>query len=159
MENILTNLPQVINLLYIDVIFYIAIFLAIMLDLFSGIRKAKQRNELRTSYGYKRTVDKISRYFNAIFVLSIIDIVITILMVHNWFNIPALPYLTGLGTLGLCFIELKSIYEKSEDKVKINDAAHMLSQVIKNKDDGDKILEEIKNYLESKQNDKVSKSK
>ena len=39
---------------------YMLVFFAAMADLCSGIRKAKLRGEVRSSYGFKRTVDKLA---------------------------------------------------------------------------------------------------
>ena len=43
---------------------YALVLFVVFLDLWAGIRKAKQRGEYRSSYGLRKTVDKISRYFN-----------------------------------------------------------------------------------------------
>ena len=62
-------IPQIIILILI----YLAVLAVIFLDLRAGIRKAKQRGEYRSSFGLRRTVDKVSRYFNMLFVITVID--------------------------------------------------------------------------------------
>ena len=59
----------------IMLLMYITILALILTDLFAGTRKAKKRGEFRTSEGYKRTIDKIARYYNMTFALSLIDVV------------------------------------------------------------------------------------
>ncbi len=52
---------------------YIIILGLIFCDLQAGVRKAKKRGEYRTSDGFKRTIEKIAKYFNMTFALSLID--------------------------------------------------------------------------------------
>ena len=52
---------------------YIEVFIMILADLWSGVRKAKLRGEVRSSYMYKKTIDKIARYYNAMIALTVID--------------------------------------------------------------------------------------
>ena len=48
-------------------------------------------------------------------------------------NVPLLPAMTLLGSIGIAIIEVKSIYEKAEEKEQRNfdDAAHTLAQCLK----------------------------
>ena len=96
--------PQLIIL----TIVYLLVLFVIFLDLWAGIRKARKRGELRSSLGYRKTVEKIAKYFNLIFVVTAIDAVQM----------------------------LKSVYEKSEDKekAKIADAAAALGSALKNRE-------------------------
>lgn len=128
--------PQLIML----AIIYILVLAMIVLDLWSGVRKARQRGECRSSYGYKKTVEKIARYYNALFVITVID---AVQMLGLWQlgqqtgrALPVLPILTLAGAIFVGFIELKSIYEKSEDKekAKIADAAALLGKALKDHD-------------------------
>lgn len=45
------------------VVLYITVILVVMLDLWSGLRKAKQLGQYRSSYGLRKTVDKLASYF------------------------------------------------------------------------------------------------
>jgi len=63
--------PQLIIL----TIVYLLVLFVIFLDLWAGIRKARKRGELRSSLGYRKTVEKIAKYFNLIFVVTAIDAV------------------------------------------------------------------------------------
>jgi hypothetical protein len=60
-----------------------------------------------------------------------------------------LPYFTAIGALALCLIELKSIYEKAEDKVKmqIGEVGSFAGSLIRNGRDMEAILSEIAKYL------------
>ncbi|MEG0011156.1 MAG: hypothetical protein RR706_03210 [Muribaculaceae bacterium] len=100
---------------------YVMVLFAVIADLISGVRKAKLRGEARQSKALRRTVDKIVRYYNALFALTIIDAmqiagVLYLRIVEGYISLPTLPIFTLLGSLGVAFIEVKSIYEKAEDK-------------------------------------------
>ena len=49
---------------------YMLVFMAVGTDMWSGVRKAKRRGEVRSSYGFKRTVD---RYYNLLIALTVVD--------------------------------------------------------------------------------------
>jgi len=54
------NLQALADNLSLFAFIYLCVFGAIVMDLWSGVRKARRRHELRMSNGYKRTVDKIA---------------------------------------------------------------------------------------------------
>ena len=127
--------PQLIIL----TIVYLLVLFVIFLDLWAGIRKARKRGELRSSLGYRKTVEKIAKYFNLIFVVTAIDAVqmLTVWQINEQTgSLPLIPILTVLGAMFIGFIELKSVYEKSEDKekAKIADAAAVLGSALKNRE-------------------------
>lgn len=134
---------------------YILVFLAVMADLISGCRKAKQRGELRSSYGFRRTVDKLARYYIPLFALTVVDtmqmIVVGYLNGYQGFSIPLLPVMTLLGAIGIGIIEVKSILEKAEDKAKFERVGVLAGNIIKNKDDAAAIIAELGNYLKEKE--------
>jgi hypothetical protein len=146
------NLEQIYSALYVCAFLYIIVLFAIIADLVSGVRKARKRGDARTSYGYKRTVDKITRYYNMLFVVSLIDVILVVSNLHALLHIPVLPYFTAIGALALCLIELKSIYEKAEDKVKtqIGEVGSFAGSLIRNRSDMEAILSEIAKYLKEK---------
>ena len=144
--------PQLIMLALI----YVMVLAVIFLDLWAGIRKAKARGEYRSSYGLRKTVDKISKYFNMIFVVTAIDAVqmLAVYMLNQQahHNLPLIPILTFLGAIFAGFIELKSIYENSEakDKAKINEVAKLAGQIVKDHDTQDVVAALIE-YLKDKE--------
>lgn len=141
--------PQLIIL----TIVYLLVLFVIFLDLWAGIRKARHRGEYRSSYGYRKTVEKIAKYFNLIFVVTAIDAVqmLTVWQINEQMSsrLPLLPILTVLGAMFIGFIELKSIYEKSEDKekAKIADAAAVLGSALKNRET-QSIVASVLEYME-----------
>ena len=131
---------------------YALVLFVVFLDLWAGIRKAKQRGEYRSSYGLRKTVDKISRYFNMLLVITVIDTVqmlaISQLNPQTDHTLPILPFFTFIGAMFVGFIELKSIYVNSEasEKAKIGEAAKILSQTIHHKAEQE-IIAGVINYL------------
>lgn len=140
--------PQMMMLLLV----YSLVLLVIFLDLWAGVRKAKARGEYRSSFGYRKTVDKIGKYFNMLFVITVIDV---IQMLAIWemneqtsHSLPIIPFLTFIGAMFVGFIELKSIYEKNEDKekAKINEVVRLAGQIAKERDTQD-IVAAVVEYL------------
>ena len=71
-----------------------AIIIAMGIDFISGIQKAKQRGELRTSKKYKMTATKAKKYFNPFLTLVMIDLICCIVMAR----FPAaFPVFAGTG--------------------------------------------------------------
>lgn len=132
---------------------YIEVFIMILADLWSGLRKAKQRGEMRSSYGYKKTIDKIARYYNALIALTVIDIM---QMGGVWYldgfygwSIPIFPVVTLLGALGISLVEMKSIYEKADQKVRhdYKELAVLVSEIAKHKTDPAEIAQAVVDYM------------
>ena len=88
-------MEKLIVLLIILFSLYILILFMIGLDFWSGIRKAKKNNIVRSSYGFRRTVEKIKEYYNAMTALTIIDAmqvsVIWYLETYYQYSIPMFP--------------------------------------------------------------------
>ena len=68
------GLNEIITVMWMLFADYMGVLLLIGADLWSGVRKAKIRGEVRSSYMYKKTVDKIARYYNALLALTIVDV-------------------------------------------------------------------------------------
>lgn len=103
----------------VAVIPFIAVLIAMSVDLGSGLYKARLRNEVTTSYGLHRTVIKFISYEGSLLVAFSIDVMLH--FTHLWeivslnplFGVPVLTILLGSFS---CFIELMSIREKASRK-------------------------------------------
>lgn len=104
-----------------------AIIVAMAMDFISGVQKAKQRGELRTSAKYKKTVTKAKKYFSPFLVLTMIDLICCVV-------IP-FPIFAMLWAAYVCFCEFKSVREKSWEKEELRKAEKTMSIIIENKDD------------------------
>lgn len=132
---------------------YLELFIMILADLWSGIRKAKIRGEVRSSYGYKKTIDKIARYYNALIALTVIDAMqmggIWYLTCYYGWSVPIFPVVTLLGALGMSLVEIKSIYEKADEKVKgdYKEVAALAAEIAKHKSDPVEIASAVVEYM------------
>jgi hypothetical protein len=145
-------MEKIIVTLWITFGLYFLVIIAIVADLWSGVRKAKINGVARSSYGYRRTVDKISRYYNVLLALTVVD---AMQMSSIWYldkyyhydRLPMFPFITLIGAIGLCVIEIKSIYEKAEDKVRIENVTALAGKIITNKDDISEIVKAVVTYM------------
>ena len=108
---------------------------AMFVDLVSGIMKAKQRGEARTSTGYKKTAVKAKKYFTPFIELCFIDLLCCVVIPFPVFS---------MIWMGYCiFCEFKSVREKSWEKAELRKAEKTMSVIIENKDDIAKIMAQI----------------
>ena len=132
---------------------YIEVFFMILADLWSGVRKAKLRGEIRSSYGYKKTIDKIARYYNALIALTVIDAMqmggVWYLDGYYGWSWPIFPVVTLLGAFGISLVEFKSIYEKADEKVKgdYKEVALLAAEIAKHKTEPAEIIAALGEYL------------
>jgi len=121
------------------VIFYICVLGAVLIDLWSGVDKAKRENVLRTSFGFRQTIKKMKDYLSVLMLFTIADIVSSI-----WFS---LPFFSAIGTIGIVFVEARSVYENKKDINKgIKDLPETIAKILRNKND----MEALLYFLEEK---------
>jgi len=151
-------MKAMIIVIWIAFAMYALVFLAVMADLWSGVRKARILGKARTSYGLRRTVEKMVKYYNLLLILSIIDcmqiVCIWYLDTYYGFTIPLIPIITIVGAIGVGLIELKSIYEKADDK-ELRKITELTGSIISNKDDLKKVTASIIDYLKNENNETV----
>lgn len=120
MENMNLELPRLALVLVLMIGEYVLVLLAVAADLWSGVRKARQRGEARRSKALRLTIDKLCRYYNALFALTVIDVMqmaaVEYLRVTYGYPLPLFPLLTLIGAVGIAIIEVRSIHEKAEEK-------------------------------------------
>jgi len=97
----------------------IAVVIAIMLDLASGLRKATLMGNARTSYAYERTTTKLMRNGSVVLIMAMIDVML--FFGHLWEIIGLdvlnhVPVVTFIASAWMCFVQAVSIREKAEDK-------------------------------------------
>lgn len=117
------------------------ILVAMTVDLITGLMKAKQRGEARTSQALKKTATKGQKYFTPYMVLVCIDILCSAI-------IP-LPVFSMLWAVYCILCEFKSVREKSWQKEELRKAERTMNVIIENKDDIAKLAAQI--LFESKQ--------
>ena len=101
------------------------VFAAMSIDLTSGISKAKQRGEITTSRLLRKSVNKFITYEGSLFLGLLVDILIYLSKLfeifHKFFNFEHLflgiPIVSSIIAMFLVSIELKSIFEKADQKL------------------------------------------
>lgn len=152
MENTIFTAEMTERLLWILAIVvaeYFLVLAAATADLASGLRKARRRGETTRSRALRRTVDKLARYYNVLIVLTVVDAMqitaAVFLRTVESYDVPTIPIFTLIGSLGMAFIEVKSIFEKGDDKEK-QQLAELVSllEVIADNDRLKRIIEKLK---------------
>lgn len=132
-------------------------------DFWSGVRKAKQRGIQITSDGWRRTLTKLARYYNVLLALVVVD---ALQMCGVWYldnyyqhNIPIFPFLTLAGAIVVGIIEIKSIYEKAEDKEKrdMRTAVLIGAELAKNLHDPAQIAAAVGEYMRQQKEQEQTK--
>lgn len=128
--------------------------MAILIDLYFGIKKSKEYGEFITSEGYRRTIKKSTYYFSILLFALIFDSILSILVYYAPFPANCTPPVTMLATLGLVLTEFKSVREKADDKHRRRTDSSFtdLAKILKDKDFLSRVYEEI-----SKRNDEEEK--
>ncbi len=135
------------NMLMVVVMAMIIVVLAMTVDLVSGLIKAKQRGEIRSSYGLKRTLNKFVLYEGGMLIAAGIDLLIHLSHLLQLFPLKAIegvPVITLVVGIYLLIVEALSVREKADQKVRddMRKAKELLEKVITKEDIAD-ILSEV----------------
>lgn len=147
---------QLILLLFLTVGILFTPLLFIALDYWSGIRKARKRGEKIRSDKMKRTIDKVSRYYNAILAMVVLDAIqisaFVFLHVYNGWSAYTFPLFTLIAVMFVAAIEIKSIIEPADAKERnqLNEVTELAKAIASHKNDPKEIAEAIAEYLKKK---------
>jgi len=132
------------GLLAVLAVLYSCVFVSVLIDLFFGVRRAKRLKKVRTSFGYRRTITKLTSYFGLMIMLSIADIVASVVF--------DMPYFTVIGAIGIVLVEAKSVFENLRQENKgVEDVQKVLLKLFENKEE----IQALITFLNSqKQEDK-----
>jgi hypothetical protein len=115
-------------LLTVLAVLYACVFVSVLIDLFFGVKRAIRQKIVRTSFGYRRTITKLTSYFGLMLMLSIADIAASVIF--------KMPYFTVLGAIGIIIVEGKSVFENiTEEEKSIEEIQKVLLKLIENKED------------------------
>ena len=112
-----------------------ALIVSMAVDLFFGIKKARQNGEATTSMGLKKTCDKARKYFSPFMVTVCIDLIACIVM--------PFPVFSMIWTGYCVFCDFISVREKSWQKAEIRKQEKTISILLENKDDLAKAFAEV----------------
>ena len=144
---------QLIALLFVVVGMLVTPIIFIGLDYWAGIRKAKKRGDPIRSDKMKRTIDKVSRYYNAILAMMVVDGIqisgcVFLYMFNDW-DCYTFPLFTTAAVLFVAAVEIKSIYEPADVKERREnkDVLELAKAIAEHKSDPAEIAEAIAEYL------------
>lgn len=109
----LISIDQLVELKHkaiIIFIFWIIMVIAVFIDLWTGVEKAKVKHEKIYSDKLRRTISKIGEYWRVQIMFLLFDIIGSFISVYN------LPYASMLGTVCIVYIELRSVFENLKEK-------------------------------------------
>lgn len=119
------------------VIIYGAMLFAMFIDLITGVYKAKQLGQLRTSRGFRRTAEKATQYMLPMFCLTLIDVIASVMLDY--------PFLTGIMAAFNIYIELRSVWENTHTQEQTVEQEQCAKDLIKfvseHRSDIEKILQ------------------
>lgn len=120
-----------------------ALVVSMGVDLFFGIKKAKENGEATTSRGFKKTCDKARKYFSPFMVAVCIDLIACIVLPFPVFSMIWAGYCV--------FCEFVSVREKSWQKAEIRKQERTMNILLENKDDIAKAMVKILKEAEFKE--------
>ena len=144
---------QLIVLLFVVLGMLVTPLIFIALDYWAGIRKARKRSDPIHSDKMKRTIDKVSRYYNGIFALMVLDMIqitaFVFLHIYNEWDAYTFPLFTLIGILFVAAVEIKSIYEPADVKEsrELKEVTELAKAIAAHKSDPEEIAEAIAKYL------------
>lgn len=109
------------NMLSIVVLACFIVLCAMVIDLISGLIKAKQRGEIRSSWGLKRSLNKFIMYEGGMLIAAGIDLLMHTSHLYQLFALEAIygiPVLTCLLGVFLLVVEFLSVREKADEKTR-----------------------------------------
>lgn len=124
---------------------FIIVLLAMMIDLISGINKAKQRGEIRSSWGLKRTLSKFIMYEGGMLIAFGVDLFIYFSRIFELFRLSVIngvPVITCLVGIYLLVVEFMSIREKADKKTKkdFSEAGELITKLLESKTFKDAVI-------------------
>ncbi|MBQ3023226.1 MAG: phage holin family protein [Clostridia bacterium] len=119
----------------IVVLSMVVVLFAMIIDLISGLMKAKQRHEVRSSYGLKRTLNKFIMYEGGMLIAAGVDLLIHLSHLLELFHlevIHGIPVVTLLLGIYLLVVEGISVREKADQKIRgeMQKANEIMSKMI-----------------------------
>lgn len=138
-KNMTTILQDISPMLSVMVVAMIIVFIAMAVDLVSGINKAKTNGKMRTSWGLKRTMSKFIMYEGGMLIAGGVDVLMHSSHLYDLFCLHAIkgvPVITCLVGAFLCVVEFMSVREKADVKMKkeFETTAKLLDKVLSRDD-------------------------
>lgn len=133
--------------LYVVGIAWVVVLIAMLVDLYFGIKKAKEIGEATSSEGFRRSINK-GTYYYALMTFALLFDVFDVITPH-FFPRPLdmIPFFSVFGALCLVLTEAKSVFEKGENKLRrqvLNNGIEMFEVFQKREETLMRIYEELR---------------
>lgn len=143
------DIDAMLTKLIIVICAWTAVFVAMLIDLHYGLKKAKQIGEHRTSEGFRRSVTKFKDYYASLMFAILFDSLLSVFTYYLPFPLSVTPPITIVAALGLILTEYKSVRENADQKLrrKLNSSFADLADIymhLKKEGIADKFIEFIK---------------
>lgn len=127
------------TMLGIIVLACLIVLFAMIIDLVSGLYKAKQRKEIRSSWGLKRTLTKFITYEGGMMIAAGVDILMFLCHLPDIIHVEVIkgvPVITCLLGIFLLIVEFISLREKADEKTKTEmSRVERLAEKVMNKEE------------------------
>lgn len=135
---------------------WLCVLIAMIIDLYFGVKKSKQLGEHTSSEGFRRSVNKVVYYY-AMMSFALLFDTLNPLPYYLPFPLSIVPIITILFAMVLIFTEAKSVREKAEDKLrrKTDQSMFEVVELIKNNKE---ILNNVAQYLQNEKNKQDEKT-
>ena len=135
-----------ITTLFVVCFAWIVVIVAMLIDLYFGVKKAKELGEATSSEELRRTINKATYYFALMgfaFLFDIFDVVTPYFFPHP---LGSIPFVSVFAALGLVFTEAKSVREKAEEKARrrTDESFRKILELMQNRED---VMREIADHL------------
>ena len=135
-----------ITTLFVVCFAWIVVIVAMLIDLYFGVKKAKELGEATSSEGFRRTINKATYYFALMgfaFLFDIFDVVTPYFFPHP---LGSIPFVSVFAALGLVLTEAKSVREKAEEKARrrTDESFRKMLELMQNRED---VMREIADHL------------
>lgn len=130
--------------------------LFIGLDFWAGIRKAKERGDKIMSDKMQRTLQKMSRYYNAILAMMLVDCVhiaaFIFMHLYNGWTLYMFPLFTMLAVSFVAAVEIKSILEPANAKEgkELREVAALAKALLEHRQNPEELAKAVAEYLSKK---------
>lgn len=123
------------QMLSVMVVAMVIVMMAMVVDLVSGINKAKANGQMRTSWGLKRTLSKFIMYEGSMLIAGGVDVLMHTSHLYDLLRLNAIsgvPFVTCLVGAFLCVVEFLSVRESADVKTKkeMSETARVLGQLL-----------------------------
>lgn len=151
MEHTLSEQLIVVLFMIVGMLITPSVFIA--LDFWAGIRKSRARGERLRSDKMQRTVRKLSRYYNYILAMLVLDVIqvagFVFLHIYSGWTLVTFPLFTLISVLFVAAIEIKSILEPADQKEsrEMKEVSELAKAISESKSDPKVMAEAIASYL------------